>query len=149
MGCYFGTSCLDSSVPVVLVVVICRQTHPPPFFIVPFLPVHSLSPPPTHTPTNYRHSDAEWNMWPRACRFNTSTLLCLKQHGCGRHQNSLLHPQPSSVPVENASRRCRCYQRQTNENNQAELQEFRLFAGNKALKDRWWSHTWKMTSRIK
>lgn len=59
-GCYFGTSCLDSSVPVVLVVVICRQTYPPPIFH------HSLSlspftarPHPPHTLTNYRHSDAE------------------------------------------------------------------------------------------
>lgn len=54
--CYFGTSCL--SAPVVLVVVICRQTltHPPFFsWFSPF----TADPHPPHGLTNYRHSDVE------------------------------------------------------------------------------------------
>lgn len=62
-GCYFGTSCLVSSVPFWLVVIICRQTHTHPHFFSSFSPSpFTADPHPPHALTNYRHSDAGWNM---------------------------------------------------------------------------------------
>lgn len=148
MECYFGTSCLDSSVSVVLVVVICRQTHPPPFFHHSPPSRSQLVPTPhTRQPITGTVMRSEkcgprraGLIYPCCYVWNNTGVDAIKTACC-----TLTHPQswwkmPAGVVAATSGRLMKIIKRSYRSSGC--LQE------TKRWRDHWCNRTWEMTSRI-